>query len=170
MYAALRKLGARPGEQQTNTFTLQSHQDRGLSSRESAEIIADYFATISQEYEPINIDNFSPNIKHFLSQPNMADVPILEEYQVYKKLRKAKKPNSSVKGDLPKRVVQEFSCELSAPVTVIFKSILRTFQYPRQWVVEYQIPLPKTYPPSCEDDLRIIAKICGILMLWSWLK
>ena len=96
VYAALRKLGARPGEQQTNTFTLQSHQDRGLSSRESAEIIADYFATISQEYEPINIDNFSPNIKHFLSQPNMADVPILEEYQVYKKLRKAKKPNSSV--------------------------------------------------------------------------
>ena len=158
MYAALRKLGARPGEQQTNTFTLQSHQDRGLSSRESAEIIADYFATISQEYEPINIDNFSPNIKHFLSQPNMADVPILEEYQVYKKLRKAKKPNSSVKGDLPKRVVQEFSCELSAPVTVIFNSILKNFQYPRQWVVEYQIPLPKTYPPSCEDDLRNIAK------------
>ena len=36
LYAALRKLGARPGEQQTNTFTLQSHQDRGLSSRQSA--------------------------------------------------------------------------------------------------------------------------------------
>ena len=104
------------------------------------------------------IDDFSPNIRHFLSQPNMTDVPVLEEYQVYKKLRKAKKPNSAVKGDLPKRVVQEFSCEIAAPVTVILNFILKTFQYPRQWVVEYQIPLPKTYPPSCEDDLRNIAK------------
>ena len=48
--------------------------------------------------------------------------------------------------------------ELSKPVTTIYNSILRTFEYPRQWVREYQIPLPKCYPPSSEDDLRNIAK------------
>ena len=158
MYSALRKLGVRPGDDQSNTITLLSHVDKGLSARESAEIIADHFATISQEYTPININNFPPNMKNALLMPNLANVPVLEDYQIYKKLRKAKKPNSSVKGDLPKRIVQEFSCELAAPITIIFNSILKSFQYPRQWVVEYQIPLPKTQPPSCEDDLRNIAK------------
>ena len=43
-------------------------------------------------------------------------------------------------------------------MTVIFNSILRTQQYPRQWVVEQQIALPKVHPPACEDDLRNIAK------------
>ena len=158
VYSALRKLGARPGDEAPNTFTLQSHVDRGLSARDSAEIIADHFATISQQYEPIILENFPPNIRQSLSQPNMSDVPYLEVHQVYNKIRKAKKPNSSVKGDLPKKIVQEFSCELAGPVTIIYNAILKTFQYPRQWVIEYQIPLPKNHPPANEDDLRNIAK------------
>ena len=124
----------------------------------SAELIADHFALISQDYEPIKLENFLPNIKEALNKPSLSDVPLLEEYQVYEKICKSKKPNSSVKGDLPKRIVQEFSCELSTPVTIIYNSILKTFQYPRQWVVEYQIPLPKVYPPANEDELRNIAK------------
>ena len=94
-----------------------------LIERMAAEIIADHCATISQDYDPIKVDNFPPNIRQALSQPDMSVVPRLEEYQVYKKICKAKKPNSSVKGDLPKKLVQEFSCELSSPVTVIFNSI-----------------------------------------------
>ena len=85
-------------------------------------------------------------------------VPRLEDYQVYTKICKAKKPNSTVPGDLPKRIVQEFSCELSTPVTIIYNSILRTLEYPRHWVIEYQIPLPKVSQPSSEDELRNIAK------------
>ena len=54
--------------------------------------------------------------------------------------------------------MSEFSCELASPVTIIYKSILSNLQYPRQWVVEYQNPLPKVYPPSSEDELRNIAK------------
>ena len=73
-------------------------------------------------------------------------------------MRRAKKPNSVVPGDIPKKIVQEFACELSTPVTVIYNSILRTLQYPRQWVVEQQVPLPKVHPPSCEDELRNISK------------
>ena len=97
-------------------------------------------------------------MRNDLTNPDLLVVPHLEEYQVYAKIYKAKKPNSTVPGDLPKKIVQEFSCELSTPVTVIFNSILRTLQYPRQWVVEYQIPLQKTYPASSLDELRNIAK------------
>ena len=157
-YSSLRKLGVRPGDVSANTFTLPSHIENNLSARESAELIADHFAAISQDYDPIKLDNFSPIIREALSQPDLSVVPTLEEYQVYEKICKAKKPNSTVKGDLPKKLVQEFSCELSGPVTVIYKSILKSFQYPRQWVIEYQLPLPKSYPPSSEDELRNIAK------------
>ena len=159
-YSALRKLGVRPGDSTENTFTLTSHVDNNLSAQQSAELIADHFAAISQNYEPIKLENFPPNIREALNKNKiiLSVVPDLEEYEVYMKMCKAKKPNSVVPGDLPKRIVQEFSCELSSPATIIFKSILKSFEYPRQWVVEYQNPLPKVYPPSSEDDLRNIAK------------
>ena len=110
------------------------------------------------EYDPIDSNNFPPARGEALSKPDISLVPQLEEYQVFKKICKSKKPNSVVPGDLPKKIVKEFSCELSAPVTIIYTSILKTFEYPRQWVVEYQTPLPKVNPPSSEDELRNIAK------------
>ena len=72
--------------------------------------------------------------------------------------RRLSETNSVVPGDLPKKVIQEFSCELAVPITVIYNAILRTYQYPRQWVVEEQVPIPKQYPPSSEDQLRNISK------------
>ena len=95
-YSALRKLGVRPGDATLNTFTLPSHVEKNLSPQESAELIADHFAAISQDYEPIKIDNFPPNIREALSNPCMSVVPVLEDHQVYKKMCKAKKPNSQV--------------------------------------------------------------------------
>ena len=173
-YAALRKLGARPGEPSRNTFSLPAHSESNLSASQSAEKIADHFAAISQEYEPICINKFPPHLKQALSSPDLSVVPRLHEYEVYKKISKAKKPNSSVRGDLPKKVIQEFCCELSTPVTIIYNSILSTLEYPRQWVREYQIPIPKSHPPNTEDDLRNIAKTsflskCFESILSDWL-
>ena len=77
-------------------------------------------------------------------------------------------------GDIPKKIIKEFASELAYPVTVIYNSILTTLQYPRQWVHEYQIPLPKVNSPTCEDDLRNIAKTaflskCFEAFLADWL-
>ena len=55
-------------------------------------------------------------------------------------------------------IVQEFSCELAKPITIVYKSILKTLTYPRQWVQEHQIPIPKVHPPASEDELRNISK------------
>ena len=70
----------------------------------SVDIIADHFAKISNEYEPLNISAFPPNLKDALENPDSTNIPKLEEYQVYKRLCKAKKPNSAVPGDIPKRI------------------------------------------------------------------
>ena len=76
-YAALRKLGVRPGETAGNTFTLPGHAEQNYTARESAELIADHFANISQEYEPIKISNFPPKMRDQLSRQNSSVVPQL---------------------------------------------------------------------------------------------
>ena len=61
------------------------HVDNNLSASQSAELIADHFAAISQNYDPINVEHFPPN-------PKMSDVPCLEEYEIFRKISKSKKP------------------------------------------------------------------------------
>ena len=84
-YAALRRLGVRPGETSRNTFTLPSHADGNLTDLQSAEVIADHFAAISQDYDPISLNNFPPIMRETLSNPDLSVVPRLEDYQVYTK-------------------------------------------------------------------------------------
>ena len=70
---------------------------------------------------------------------------------------KAKKPNSSVPGDIPKKVLTEFAVEFSKPAAIIMNKITQHAEYPRQWVVEFQSAIPKTQPPLSENDLRLIS-------------
>ena len=154
-YKALRKLGSRPGESSTETFLLPCHE--ALSPAQAAEAIADHFAAISNEYDPINQEKLALRVQQTLHDVNFT-VPSLEEFEVYHELQKAKKPLSTVPGDIPQKILREFTCELTKPITIIFNSILQSLTYPKQWITEYQIPIPKVHPPTKMDDLRNIAK------------
>ena len=76
---------------------------------------------------------------------------------MHEKLKKAKKPNSTVPGDIPKKIINEFSVEYSRPIMLLMNRITKTGEYPRQWVAEYQTPIPKSHPPMTENDLRLIS-------------
>ena len=158
-YSALRKLEAGThSTQKQNTFTLPDHAEPDLTPLQSAEKLAEYFSKISQEFAPINPDLFPPWIRKKLSDGKLDPAkPILEEWEVYQKLRVSKKPNSLVPGDLPVRIIKEFTPELAKPVTQIYNKITQSGSYPRQWVVEYQLAIPKVNPPLVEDDLSNIA-------------
>ena len=99
-YSGLRKLGSKPGEFEKTGFQLPIFTDQNLSNLECAEIIANYFSCVSQEYSPLDIQNLPPNIQEHLGNPDSA--PVLSKHEVYRKLTKAKKPNSVVPGDLPR--------------------------------------------------------------------
>ena len=158
-YKALRKLGVRAGDVKDEIFTLPEHIKKNLSEQESVEQIADYFSNISQEYEPLNIEDLPPNVRHaILSAKDDPDIPILEPHEVYEKIMKTKKPASILKGDIPKKLVQLFAPEMALPVSKIYNKITKTAEYPRQWVEESQFPIGKVHPPSSEDDLRPISK------------
>ena len=70
----------------------------------------------------------------------------------------AKKPNSHVPGDVPKKLMQHFPAEFATVAAKIFNAILRKKVYPTQWKIEYGIPIEKWKNPVSEENLRVISK------------
>ena len=155
-YASLRKLGMRPGEVKQSGFVLSNYLEENLSNLECVERIADFFSEVSQEYSPLCLDNLPPNVQEYLGNPGPG--PVLSHYDVYQKLLKAKKPNSVVPDDLPRKLIQQFPGKLAIPVSTVYNKITQSQVYPSEWKVEHQLPIPKVTPPVSEDDLRNLSK------------
>ena len=148
----------RPGDANQTSFHLPGHAEQNLSSAQSAEIIAEHFSKISQEYSPLDLSSLAPNVNTYLQNCDQSLAPILSTHDVYCRMIKAKKPNGLVPGDLPKKLVQQCASTLATPAAIIFNQITRCAEYPTRWKVEHQIALPKLFPPETEDQLRNIAK------------
>ena len=57
IFSVLKRLGAHPGEgTESNTFSLPEHENLNLSPDQSAERNNEQFASISQEYPPVDIN------------------------------------------------------------------------------------------------------------------
>ena len=92
-----------------------------LSATESAEPIAAHISQISKTYPPLNLELLPPNVREKLRSPGCA--PKLSEYDVYNKIKKAKKPRSGTKYDLPRDIINEFGPEIATPLTQIINTI-----------------------------------------------
>ena len=114
-YSAIRKLGNRESEQQkgSDSFDVPEFVEENLDLQQSAEALAEHFSAISREFQPLNVDELSPAIKDELVRgAKEVNIPILEEYQVYEKVIRAKKPHSTAPGDIKRVLVKECSEEL----------------------------------------------------------
>ena len=156
-YAGIKKLSLAPGENIETGFQLPHHLEEGLSSQQSVERIAEFFAHVSQEYSPLNVKELPPNVQLHLEQDCVVR-PNLSIHEVYTRIIRAKKPKGITPGDLPSKLTKSFPEHLALPASVIFNSITHSRLYPSQWKVENQIPIPKVHPPESEDDLRNISK------------
>ena len=157
-YPTLKRLGLQPGETTHGGFQLPDHVDQNYSSAQSAEIIAEHFSRISQEYSPLDISRLPPNVQDWLAKDDQSVTPVLSVSDVKSRIVRAKKPNGLVPGDLPKKVIQTCSGTLALPVSMIYNRITECAVFPPQWKIEQQIALPKVSPPETEDELRNIAK------------
>ena len=68
-----------------------------------------------------------------------------------------KKKAANVVGDIPWRIIQEFSVEIAEPVCNIFNTATLKGEWPDGWKHEYITPVPKVHPPKTMDDLRKIS-------------
>ena len=126
----------------------------GLSDQEQAERIADHYASISSQYEPIISEDF-PEYRSGEFKP-----PKISVQKVVKVIKSMNRKAAAVPGDLPMRIIAEFCDELSRPLTHLINSCLTLGKYPAIWKLEYVTPVPKVLPPEKLKDLR---KISGLL-------
>ena len=146
-YSMAKKIGA--VDQMTNgDVQVESLSD--LTNSECAQKIADHFASISNEYSPINIAQLPSYLP--AQRP-----PQIEEYDVYVRLNRLKKTKSTLPVDIPDKLRQACSPHLAAPLTAIYNDCLNRAQYPTLWKQEWVTPAPKCTSPKVISDLRKIA-------------
>ena len=154
----LKRLGAQPGDSSDDGwFTLPEHEELGLTAAQSADRIAQRFAEISQEFPPIDIESLPERTQTKISQAKKHEVPFISRQLIEKKIRKAKTTKGGVDGDLPAKLIKEFSHELAVPLSNLYKTIAATGKWPKRWKIEQGLPLKKINNPQSEDDLRIIS-------------
>ena len=161
-YNIIKRMGAKPGDyEEKSTFTLPNHEN--LSHLEAANKIAEHFSKISREFPPLDSESLPNRVKKKLNNPESeSQVPLIMAHQVHEKIKRANKPKSGVPGDLPRKLVSEFSPELAEPICKIFNNIVSfskqgAVKWPTPWKQEYGTPLEKTPDPQSEDDLRVIS-------------
>ena len=121
----------------------------GKSDLQVANTIAKYFNAISREFTPLSPSDI-PATYH-------RQLDLLSEAQVEKMIKTAKKPKSTVKGDLPPSIVSRAAATLSTPVANIYNSIISTYVWPIAWKREYVTVIPKKAIPEGLSDLRNIS-------------
>ena len=104
MYSVLKRLGSKPGDlDQETCFSLPSHEAKGLSHEQSAELIAEHFAEISQEFRPLLVSNFPARVQEKIE--SSGSPPVVTEFETYKQISAAKKPKSGLSNDLPRKII-----------------------------------------------------------------
>ena len=134
-------------------FDVRDIMPEGLSDQEIAESLAEYFNRVSNEFEPLTPDQ--------IPCTRDKELPILHEYEVAARVRKFKKPRSTVPGDIFPKLVTQFADFLAVPLTNIYNCITVTRQWPACWKIEYVTVIPKKSTPESLGDLRNIS--CTLL-------
>ena len=78
IYKKLRDLGTK--KQEENDFPIEEVDDLGLNPKETADYVANHFAAISRELEPLKVEDLPPKLKETLHANSLG--PELSEYGV----------------------------------------------------------------------------------------
>ena len=122
-----------------------------LSDAEQAEIIAEKFASIQNEYSPLKSDDVE--IPPFSKE----EVPQFQPSQVWLILSKLQTNKSTVPGDFPVKLIKLFAAYIAEPLTDIINTSIMRGEYPKIYKFEVSTPVPKVYPPASTSQLRNIS-------------
>ena len=104
-YKAIRKSGNQQSGQTCNKsqVSIQAYIEEGLSPQQAANRLAIYFSAISQTVDPLDEGKFPPALRQALQEGRATYAkPELTQHQVYCKILGVTKPKSSVRGDVPR--------------------------------------------------------------------
>ena len=122
-----------------------------LPDEAQAEIIAEQFASIQNEYDSINKDDIS--VPHF----DESQIPQFHPSQVWFALSRLDVNKATVPGDFPAKLSKQFAAYLAEPLADIFNTSIRRGEYPDIYKSEICTPVPKVHPPQTTTQLRNIS-------------
>ena len=127
-YSMLKKLGMRPGDYDDGAnFMLQNHVSQSLTPQQSADAIANHFAAVSQEFPPLEFSRLPQRVQIIISETiDYQNIPRLSEVNVWEVMKKVK-VSSSVLGDIPAKLLKEFSPEQAVPLRGVYSKIFQKF-------------------------------------------
>ena len=129
---------------------------RNLPSNQQAELIADKFASVSQEYEALKREDI------VIPPFNESDIPIISTDQVVEALKNMDVSKSSVRGDIPSKVLKHFADKIAVPMTEVINASIKQGCWPDIFKLEIVTPVPKVPKPKTLTELR---NISGLLNL-----
>ena len=121
----------------------------GKTDEEVAEILADYFNKVSQEFDPLLPEHIPVTAGRRL--------PELQCWEVAKRIKSFRKPKSTVPGDVFPGLVTKLADFFAIPLTTIYNRITETKVWPRCWKKEFVTIIPKKTNPESLGDLRNIS-------------
>ena len=156
---------ARPGEDLTTNFTLNSHIEERLTNQESVDRINKFFSSISQEYNHLEVKDLPERVMVKLDSDG-CDHPNFEDYELFLDL-KASKKTASTPLDIPIPLLKEFLPELVAPVAAIYREAINTHEWPQCYKQEQHLPIKKILSPETEDDIRTLGLTPFFSNVWK---
>ena len=143
------------GNSEQNDEKLEVESIKHLSDIEQAELIADKFAEVSNEYQPL--DRSKINFPHFKDE-----IPEFEEKEVFEVLQDLKINKSSQPTDVPARIFKAYAQKLYKPMTKVINTAVKTGIWPDFLKMEIVTPVLKVSQPKCIDDLRNISGLMNM--------
>ena len=146
-YSCLKRISAYDRQHER----IEIEEIRHLNDQEQAEVIADKFTSIPNEYEELKDDDIC--IPKFSTE----DIPQFEPSKVWKLLCKIKTNKAPVIGDFPPKLIKYFAAYISEPLTDIVNTSIRRGEYPNVYKHEISTPIPKHFPPRNLSEIRNIS-------------
>ena len=129
-YTMAKKIGV---NDQMSKDEIQVESLAGLENVKCAQIIAEHFAAISNQYSPIDTSQLPCYLP--AQQP-----PQVDEYEVYLRLSRLRKTKSTLPLDIPEKLRRECSPFLAKPLSSIINNSLTQSQYPTETGVGHSSP------------------------------
>ena len=141
-YSAVKKLSG-PGKP-PDWNIMSMFPDKTIE--EVGDTVSAYYTRITDQFHPLEEGNTSGPLRRPAT---------LQE--VIAMLKKAKKPNSTVKGDVLPRLMKRYYGLLAAPIQTIYNKVFETGVWPKAWKEETTVVIPKVSNPGDLADCRNIS-------------
>ena len=125
-YSKIKRMSSHAQEKNEETIV----QDMiGLPDSVQVEKIADQFSSVSNEYSPIMKEDIDVE-----SIRDTRPLPDINPYVIYLKIMGIKKKTSTVRGDVPMKLIKFCAEEMSFPLAEIYERAIKHGEYPNVYM------------------------------------